>query len=330
MFKKLNIRTLLVVFVLLLAMVAIIEYSNSKKGDRSFRDQVLSFEEDKVTEIVITDFKNQGEQLTLEKAENDRWKVLTGEKEYNGDGTRINELLSQLNGMEPISIVATTEEQWKEYEVTDSVALLVSLKEEGKELADLYIGKFSYKQPQGQTQNPYQRRRGEMTSYVRVDGEERVFAVEGFLRMNFNPEPTAYRDKTVIASNQSNWTKLEFSYPSDSSFTLNNQENNWMVDGLAADSSNTASYLSNVSNLTSSSFVSEDELTANAPTHQLTINGVNLPAPIEIKAFPASSQDTVNNYYITSSENKGTYFAGNKQDLFDKIFKSKDNFLIGK
>ncbi len=318
MFKKINIKTLVIVFALLLGILVITELMESKKGERSFKDYILSFDEGKITSIAISNPKG-GQGVYLEKKNEGSWTVAKGEEEYTADSDRVGQLLQSLQELKPRRVAATRKEKWEDFEVTDSAAVKVNLKKEGKTAGELYIGKFSYKQPS----NPYQRQ-GDMISYVRVGGEKEIYAVSGFLKMNFSADLDSYRDKTVIDSEKSNWTTLDFSFPGDSSYQLVRQEGKWMAGGLLADSATVAKYLNQLSSLTSSYFVADNQKAGNTPGYSLTITGNNIPAPVQVQAYPATSEEV--GHVVTSSQNKGTYFDGSKSDLFNKVYKGKSHF----
>jgi hypothetical protein len=318
MFKKINIKTLVIVFALLLGILVVTELMESKKGERSFKDYILSFDKDKVTSVAISNPKG-GQNVYIEKKKEGDWTVAKGEEEYNADGDRVDQLLQSLQELKPRRVAATRKDKWEDFEVTDSAAVQVRIEKDGKSAGELYIGKFSYKQPS----NPYQRQ-GDMISYVRVGGEKEVYAVSGFLKMNFSAEVDSYRDKTVIDSEKSNWNSLDFSFPGDSSYQLVRQEGKWLAGGLLADSATVAKYLNKLSSLTSSNFAEKSQMASNTPSYTLTITGNNIPAPVQVEAYPFAGEE--GSFVITSSQNKGTYFDGAKSDLFNKIFKGRSHF----
>ena len=318
MFNKLNSRTLLIIFAILLVIVLLIKFLESRKGERTFRSEIASFDIEDVTSLSITTKGDADLKLSLYK-DGENWKAEKEGKSYNADATRINNLLSELLSMKPERVAATTKEKWGDFEVIDSLSVRVIVKKESKVLADLHIGKFSYQNPT----NPYERQ-GKMTSYVRVDDDDITYAVDGFLRMTFNSDVNGYRNNKLCVSSVSDLTKLTFTYPADSSFTLIKQNDKWMVNGLLADSAKVVKYLGSIANLSSSNFVNEEPAAMVQSTHILRIEGNNMTAPVEISAIPA---DSTNQYLITSTFNKGTFFSGAKGGLFTKVFKGEDSFF---
>jgi hypothetical protein len=290
MFKKIDIKWLAIVFVVLLALVVLVTLIDTKSTinqNRTFNSQLTDFDTVSVSSISIYP-KSKNEQIQLIKA------------------TRV---------------AAKDKKAWGEFEVTDSAATHVQLMTNKKIVADIYIGKFTYKQPENA--NPYMQQRGIMTSYVRVAGKNEVYAVEGILGMSFNREANSFRNQTLIMAAKENLTKLNFSMPGGS-YNLIKQNNKWMVNGLLADSASVDSYLSSISRLNNSNFIDEPILESTSPDYTLTIEGDNIPQPIKIKAFKA---DTANVFALTSSLNEGSYFSAKASGLMEKIFVDKTIFL---
>ncbi|MFW5780992.1 MAG: DUF4340 domain-containing protein [Bacteroidota bacterium] len=320
MFRKLNPKILLSGFAILLVIVVLVKLNQRKSGDRSFRSEIVEVDTSKVTQVVITAMPGGSEEkLFLEKS-GETWKVTKEGTVYNADEIMVERLLEQLINMKPQRVAATTENRWTDFEVTDSAGIFVKVKGGSKTLAEVIIGKFSYQQPT----NPYDRQ-GKMTSYVRVEGENEVYAVDGFLRMTFSTDAGSYRDKAIISGNKSNWTKLKFRYPADSSFVLEMQGNQWMTDGILADSASVAQYLSRISQMTSHNFVDTTLDVSDVPEFSLEIEGDNMVSSIKVDAFEA---DTTNKYLVTSNQNEGAFFSGAKAELFEKIFVPKSEFFL--
>lgn len=310
MFKKLDTKTLLIAFVALLAIVVIIKISESKKGDKTIIDTLAEFNTEDATSIEVITKANSDDALNLIKTGDD-WKVEQNSKSYNADDDKVGNLLNELLNLKPERLAATQKDKWKAFEVTDSLSVRVIVKEDSKVLSDIHIGKFSYQNPK----SPYERQ-GKMTSYVRREKDKKVYAVNGFLRMTFNSGLNSFRNNKIIAGNKFDWTKLTFTYPGDSSFTLSKQNEKWMINGLLADSAKVAKYLNSIESVNSSNFIEDSLVVLTNETHKLRIEGNNM-MPIEVSAIPG---DEENGYMITSSINKGTYFSGNKGDVFTKIF----------
>ncbi|MFC2097920.1 DUF4340 domain-containing protein, partial [Bacteroidota bacterium] len=195
---------------------------------------------------------------------------------------------------------------------SDSLATRVVIMSGNDELGELYVGKFNYN-PQTQSG----------VSYVRINDDKEVYAVLGFLQSVFDQEANAFRYNKLIVSNKSNWTKLQFFYPADSSFVLNKGIEGWTMNGAAVDSVKTEDYLNSIVNLNSRKFVDDNMVSAqDKEFYKLIIEGSNF-SPVEIKAYQA---DKENGFYITSSINEGAVFSGINGGLAEKVFKGMSQF----
>jgi len=321
MSNKKNIRILAGVFIVLLAIVVINKLIESKKGDRTFKSYIVNIDTAKVDYIQITP-KAKDSEIILKKENG--WKLLFEDRLVSADQAAIYDMFTQLVDLKPTRIAATKKEKWAEYEVTDSLATRVQLKSKGKVLADLYIGKFDYKQ-QPQAMNPYQRQNPEFYTFLRNGDEKEVYVVKQFLGMTFNREMNAFRNKTVVNSDGKNWTKLSFNYPADSSFHLMKQNGSWMISGMMVDSIKVENYINNLRRKTSSNFiddVNKNQLTN--PVFTVSIEGDNT-KQILLQAYAA---DSTNQYYVTSSSNPDAVFSGAKANLVKDIFAGQSRFKL--
>lgn len=322
MYRKLNVKTLAVIMAILIAAVIAVYLSDSKKGERSFRAKMIDADTSRITSIVIYPKADMENAIELEKKSGE-WRVISGNNTYTADEAMIKNMLTVLAGLKPQRLAATDKSHWGEYDVTDSSATRVKLYT-GKKLATcLYVGRFSYQPPKNQ--NPYNYgQQGTMSTFVRLADEKSVYSVEGFLGMTFGRSVNDFRNKVVIRCSKDDLSRLSFTYPADSSFTLVKEGNQWTADGLVCDSASVATYLNTLSMLTSSDFV-DDQSPLN-PTADLSLNieGNNFATPIMVKAFKS---DTINRYLISSSLNKGAYFSGKGNNLANKIFVGKSSFF---
>jgi len=243
MFSKINTKWLAGIFLaLLLLAVIILIRNNSKSGvnrNRTFTSQLTDFDTSNIS-IMMVYPKAGGEPIQFDKEANN-WKISIGGKKYNADGGMLEGMILNLQTLHAIRIAAKGKDQWTKYEVTDSLATRVQLMTNKKKVADIYIGKFSYKQPKNP--NPYIQQQGTMTSFVRIEGDKNVYAIEGIIGMAFNRRPGDFRNKMLVKSQKERWNRLTF-MRQEETFSLTKQGENWTVGGLMADSATVAKYLS--------------------------------------------------------------------------------------
>ena len=301
MFRKINYKILVTVFVVLLALVVLVELLDSKKGNRTFKSDLVEVLADEVSSIELYPRVENGTKIRLFK-ENDEWRVESEGKSFKADQASAGRMISELNSIKPKSVVATSKDRWENFEVSDSLGTRVKLLNGSKVVADLVIGKFSFSQPRN------------MTSYVRLADEKEVYGVDGMLGMSFNRNVNSFRDRTVIKSNKTDWTKLTFSYPADSSFVLEKIGEKWMIGDMETDSAAVVQYFNSIANLNDGSFTEEKPVIA--PTHQLTIEGNNRMQKVEIKGYYTNAETFV----YESNQNPEAYF--NSKSNAEKVFVS--------
>jgi hypothetical protein len=309
MVNKLSIKTLGIIFLALLVIVAVFLIYDAKHGDSSFSDNIASVDTAKVTSIIINPKSFNHKEVKIYK-EGSSWKVnLTGNKTVTVPYQKVQELLIQFTTIKPISVAAQSPDKWKEFKVDDS-GTRVKVFEGNKTTLEMTIGKFTYQQPRS------------MTSYIRVAGDNNVYLVNGFLDFTFNHDVDYFRDDNVIKDDFANWNKLTFTYPADSSYQLVKTNNRWEINGKAVDSAKVYRYLNSVSNISIPSFINNPaESLFSKAKYTLTIQSSAL-GIINVSAFEDSTA-----LAIVSSQHKETFFNGKIADAWKRIYIGKNSLL---
>ncbi|GAF01783.1 DUF4340 domain-containing protein [Saccharicrinis fermentans] len=318
MFRKFNLKTLSVTFGVLLAIVVITYFVDRSKGVNTLKSVLFHIQTEDINSVVVYPKVLNGGKIELKK-EGDIWKVWADGKSYNGDAGIISGLIHQVNDLKPLRLASKNKDSWKKYELTDSLSSKIELLKDAEVLETLYIGKFSYVQskqnPMMMQQYPYQRGpQGTMTTYVRAGKDHEVYAVEGFLGSTVNRNVDAFRNKQILKVDKNNLSKISFTYPADSSFTMIKNEDTWMSDGVALDSAKVANYLSKISSLRGSSFT--DDVPAN---YNYTVQFQDQQMVMsEVKAWVDGEDVKLN-----SSQNTGSIFSEKREVNFSTLFVSK-------
>lgn len=309
MLKKLNTKTLLIIFFALVAVVVLTRIMDEKKGGRTFKQELVNVDTSLVNEILLYPNSEQHKETRLTRS-GETWTIQRESISSEADTSYVKNLLGTFALIKPQRLAATEESRWKEYNVDDSLGTRVKFLSGGKLLLDIVVGKFSYNQAS---------RSG--ISYLRLYEEEDVYAADGFIPMAVNQPFNEWRNKIVVRGNKEDWTKISFSYP-DSSFVLKKENGRWTIENAEADSNKTDQYLNDLSYLTSSSFVDNYSPSA-SPVMWITIEGNNMASPVTVKAFPADSE---NQYVVNSSANPNAWFSAAKGNLTGRIFKKLPDF----
>ncbi len=307
--KKSN-RTLIIIFVLLLAVFAVNQLVKMSRGERSFRDDIIEFKANDISRIVFYPKGAPAQEVELYR-EDSLWRLKASGKEYSADQDMANGIVEELAYITPDRLVANKKDLWKDYDVTDSAGTKVVVFGPKKSKTELVLGRFSYNQA---TRKP--------STYLRVDKDNDVFAVEGYLAMTFSRDINGLRNKTIFKGNPNDVTKITFTYPADSSFTLVKENNQWLCNGQPTDSARTSNYLTNLTYLTGNGFRDDfDSANATSPVYGIQIEGINL-LPVGIKAY-----SDISGLVINSTENKTTHFDGMAGDLSKRIFLPQSSFM---
>ena len=317
MFRKYSILIWLSALLILIGTYIAVEYSGS--DDSTFRAKVLSFEPKLITALHITDHQT-GEEVDIRK-EGEGWMLYSDDKVYAGEPYAVRNVLSMLNQLNTESIVAAKSSQWAEYKVDDEHAIQVEIFEDDKLIADLFIGKFDFKElpPVAPGRQPQTK----ITSYVRPAEETKVYAVNGLLRSNFQGGKKPFRNRRVFMCRQhTDIKRITFSGPEEN-HVLDLSISPWTLNGTAIDSTKTDRYLRRLAHLSSSGFLDEVDVSTMTPSYTLLVEGNSFEA-VSLSAIPA---DTIIGYYIVSSINQGSVFDGSKAGLFEKTFVEADKFL---
>jgi len=312
MFKKLNLTTLIIVSGILVAVVIISQVISNYKGERNFKKQVFDTDTTKISTIIIKT-KLAKQELELVKDGKD-WNVLVKGKTYKAEKSIIRSMIMEIYNMRAERLAAMDKPEWNTFQVTDSLATHVKVKQGNKIVADFLIGKFSY------SQNPQK-----FNTFIRLSNENEVYAVNGFLAMTFNKQLNDVRNKALVDVHSAQITKLRFTYPADSSFELVKVKNGWKINGQEADSAKVAGYVNNLAHANGNEFVL-DSIKSGLRIYSLKIEGNNF-NPVEISANIA---DTTYKYIVSSNINPEGRFSGLSSDLTNRIFVNKNRFLKDK
>jgi hypothetical protein len=289
--------------------VIISQVISYNKGERNFKRLLFDTDTTKISSITIKT-KLAKQELELVKDGKD-WNVSDKGKTYKVEKSTIRSMIMEIYNMRAERLAAIDKSEWNTFQVTDSLATHVKVKQGNKVVADFLVGKFSY------SQNPQK-----FNTFIRLSKENEVYAVDGFLAMTFSKQLNDVRNKALVSLSSAQITKLSFKYPADSSFELVKGKNGWTINGQEADSAKAAGYINNLAYISGNEFVS-DSIKSGLRIYSLKIEGNNF-SPVEISANTA---DTTNKYIITSNINPDGRFSGISSDLTNRIFVSKKRFV---
>ena len=307
---KKNNKILLIVFGILLVLFGVSQIGKLTKGERTFRKDIIEFEGSEISAIVFNT-KGASSQTVELFREDTLWKLKAGNKFFAADQELAKGIADELAFITPDRLVANKKDLWKEYDVTDSAGVKVSVVGPKKSKVGLVIGRFSYNQS---TRKP--------STFLRMEGEKEVYAVEGYLSMTLNGDLNNLRDKNLYRGNRNDITRLTFTYPGDSSFVLTREGTRWLCDGVPTDSTLMVRYLNEITYLTANDFRDDFQSSAmGTGLYKLKIEGVNIPMT-DLTVYEDPSGQV-----IGSSANPSTWFAADKENFIQRVFKGKTFFV---
>jgi len=314
-----NNKLLGLIFLVLLFIVGIIFYMDTQKSESTFNSSLFSIDTTAELIISITPHIKEKGRIDLEKKGNN-WFVSNKNKTYQADAQLMRDLLKLLNSLKPERIEATSKKDWQEFGLSDGNCTELKIVQNQKLCSNFRIGKFSYKQ--GNMPNAYMMQKGsQVHTYIALEGDEKVYVVDGFINILLNSDLSDFRYQTFIASSPNTWKKISFHYPADSSFSMEKTGHLWSINNEPIDSVIIESYFLTLSELWSLEFT-EKKADKSKCSFEIIIEGDSL-----LENIVAQQVDTANLYIIHSKSNKYSYFFDSRKLLFDAIFQSKHYFL---
>jgi hypothetical protein len=308
MFKDMNNKTLSIVFVGLLAVVLIVFSVGGDMKDRSFKGKLVDVPKEKINKITIN--LPAKESFTLVKND-DQWNVQQKDKTYPANGNMVDRTLNKMKQLKVNQIVATSEDKWEDYKVTDSLGTKVIINA-GGDKEELTFGKLNFN-----------RRTRSATTYLREGENTNVYGVSGMLKMSLSRGADSFYDKQMIDIKQpQNISKITYNYRNGKSKTLKKKNGGWRFNQTKVDSAAVASYLRSISNLRGSGFADVKKNQVKNPAVSLKIKGKDIQPAIKLKAGKA------NNQLVAYSSQKSEFvYTISKKTLEEKLRANKSTFL---
>lgn len=301
--KKLSNKILLAVLIVLIGIFALSRVFRAPSLEGNLQKSLVQVDTATVDQVKI--LVGDTNQIVL-KREGGNWTVQSNGNQRAADRGSINSMLGTMKELVAERMVSRKKEKWDVYQVGEQ-GTRVTLLSSGSEKADVYIGKAGFNQ--GQRQSPYGGG-GAPYTYVRLAGENDVYAVDGFLVSQFNRGYDDWRNKNFTRIRKEEVVSIRFNYP-DTSFVLQKQDSVWRLDGEAIETNKVDTYLNKlqVKNL----YEFADDFSPGGPSPMVVrFDGAN--------GTVATIQGWVENerWVVTSNLQSNVYFDGTstRKDLF--------------
>lgn len=298
-----NNKTLAIAFGALLLIYLLTKLLGGNR-ERSFDPNIVTIDTATVDRIVIHPASGGGS-FEMQKT-GDGWQLKRGADQYQATTTSVRGLLTNLSSIEADRIVSKNPDRYKDYAVDEDGGTRIEVFTGNRKQSDLVVGRFNFNQA---TRNGI--------SYLRKYDDEAVYSVDGFLSMSLSQGPDNYRNNVLTSLNASDLTRLTL-LDNGNSITITKPDSIWRdPDGTEVDSTAMANYLNTIRSVNGGTFVN-DRSDAGEQLKQLTIEGNNLSAPVEIHCY--TSSDTSHHFVIQASTNPEGYFFSDSSGIYKRFF----------
>lgn len=310
-----NNKFLLLILLLLLGIYGLSKVFSGTK-DRSFDADLIQVDTAAVNSLILNTKADNYETVKLQK-EGDQWLITKGNFTTKAQVLAVKNMLNNLNQIKAKRIVAKNPEKWKDYEVEDGKGSRIQVFEKGKLKEDFLLGRFNFNQ-QART----------ATSYIRLNNENEVYAIDGMASMNLAQNFDAFRNKQILKINKDDVTSIQFENETpENSFNLSRNGSGWSLGDTPADSTKTTQFISTLSSIMGSEFINNfDELKSkDLAFKQLKITANNQIEPEIITCY--RDESLAKPFIIHSNQNKDAYFASDSTGVFARLFKNMGDFI---
>lgn len=317
MFRNISNLTLIGVLALLAAIYFGISYFNQKSRQGSLAQDLVKFDPAKATAVEIF----TPEDTVFLNRQSDDWKVkLASGKVVDAEDETVTRALENLLTIKPSRLATKNKDKWKEFDV-DSSGTRVKVYEKGKAALDLVIGRFGMNQQPGQRQAQYgMGGMGQFYSYVRLADEPEVYVANDFMGYSLPANASGYRNKQLLDFENDSISAIRFTYPADSSFSLEQTGEKWLSDGQPADSTAVASYLSDLRYRSLQDFADAYELSSLGVPELKAEIALNQGEPLSLSAYLRDDK------WIVSSSGNENLFSADSADIHE-IFVGRGRFM---
>jgi hypothetical protein len=320
MSNRFNNKTLLLIFAGLAVLFILTRLTRTGQGEKSMITELAVIDTSRVSEISLYPAVETGQEFRFTRKGN-VWRIGRGNNSVPASSQAVQSVLSEIQALEAQQLVSRDPDRWDEYQVTDSSGTRIVITEGSRVALDMIVGRFQYQPPPQGSYNMYGQNQVSGKTYVRLSGEDEVYAVDGFFALSVNQGFDRWRDNTLTMLNKNSLTRIHFYYPADSGYIAQKSESGWMVAGLPADSATMEGYLNRISRTSFSQFA-DGYQPDGGPDFKLTLEGDQM-GPVVVRAYAQEDSSII----LQSSMNPETWFRTGDADRIREIFPGSSALL---
>jgi hypothetical protein len=302
--KNVNNKILIIVFISLVLIFVLSKLFRSPERSNNFDARAFQIDTSRITEIRLLPSKDSMVETRLIRTSN-QWNAIHKDITAQAAHNRIKGLLTALAALSPERIVSRKKEKWNDYALDDLTATSLSIFERDKRVFEMKVGKTT----------------GGST-YARTGDGDEVYSLEGNLQSTFNVPFKEWRNQAFTRLTKNSIYKIEFQYPADSSFILERQNRQWMINGKAVDTVKVDTYLNKISHQDLDSFA--DHFSPVTEPEATVIFKTDTNQNFFIKGWKHSTGQWI----LNSASQPNVYFSEDDVMGPTKIFPGKRQFEI--
>lgn len=315
--KNLNNKILIGVLAGLILVVAFAKLIRAPRLQRSLPETLVQIDTASADVIYLYSLIEPGMKLEFVKKDK-QWTVINGQQQATTEQGSVSNLLGYFARMTPQKLISKKKDKWMQYGVGDSSTRVVVMKG-NKTIADMRIGRTGFNQSPANQNNPYGMG-GFGSSYtcIRIEGEDEVYAVEGFLANIFNRPFNDWRDKSFLRIKAEEVERLRFNYP-DSGFVGERKNGKWMIGNKMADSVKIKEYLNALGFINAQEFADGFQPGRDADL-SLVIEGKS-GSLATVKSWKRDAD-----FVLSTTRQPGIYFSSASSGLVNTMFVGRGYF----
>lgn len=217
-------KTLALIFVGTLTLALATSWRWSDSSSAAFQEELLTVDTSAVHAVRID--RPDGSPVQLTQSDSG-WSVAPSDTSasYPASASAVDGLLRTLSNLQVSAVATRKTDKHPRYGVDSTGTAITMLGANEESLGQLIVGRTRMQRPQsgGQNQNPMQRmqrQQGTAISYVRRPDRPDVYSVEQSLQSLSSRSVEDWRDKQIWAVDRTQIQQIDFTFPGDSSFTM--------------------------------------------------------------------------------------------------------------
>lgn len=216
-------QTLALLFVGSLVLALGVTWGGGTGSSAAFQQQLLAVDTAQVHAVRIE--RSDAPHVRLERSAG-TWSVVPSDTSvsYPASSQAVTRLLGSLPSLEVNAVATRQTDKHPQYGVDSTGTQVTMLGANDEPLGRLIVGRTQIQRPSGggQQQSPLRRRRrrGTPITYVRSPDAPDVYSIEQPLNAIVNRSVEEWRNKRIWTVAQSDIQQIDFTYPADSSFTM--------------------------------------------------------------------------------------------------------------